>query len=256
MIHRTAIIGKNTNIHDSVEIGPYAIIEDDVTIGEDTAIGAHAFIGQYTTLGKKNYIHPFASVGSLPQDKKFKYEKSELLIGNNNTIREFVTINRGTADGGGITKIGNFNWIMAYVHIAHDCQVGNENIFANKATLAGHVEVNSKVILGGSVNIHQFVKIGSHAFLAANSYINMDILPFTMAQGIPASAKGINTEGLKRLSFDQYEIRLIKNAFKIIFRQKNTLEEALIKLNALNSESESIQLLISAINASTRGITR
>jgi len=178
------------------------------------------------------------------------------LIGNNNTIREFVTINRGTADGGGITKIGNFNWIMAYVHIAHDCQVGNENIFANKATLAGHVEVNSKVILGGSVNIHQFVKIGSHAFLAANSYINMDILPFTMAQGIPASAKGINTEGLKRLSFDQYEIRLIKNAFKIIFRQKNTLEEALIKLNALNSESESIQLLISAINASTRGITR
>jgi len=256
MIHRTAIIGKNTNIHDSVEIGPYAIIEDDVTIGEDTAIGAHAFIGQYTTLGKKNYIHPFASVGSLPQDKKFKYEKSELLIGNNNTIREFVTINRGTADGGGITKIGNFNWIMAYVHVAHDCQVGNENIFANKATLAGHVEVNSKVILGGSVNIHQFVKIGSHAFLAANSYINMDILPFTMAQGIPASAKGINTEGLKRLSFDQYEIRLIKNAFKIIFRQKNTLEEALIKLNALNSESESIQLLISAINASTRGITR
>ena len=256
MIHRTAIIGKNTNIHDSVEIGPYAIIEDDVTIGEDTAIGAHAFIGQYTTLGKKNYIHPFASVGSLPQDKKFKYEKSELLIGNNNTIREFVTINRGTADGGGITKIGNYNWIMAYVHIAHDCQVGNENIFANKATLAGHVEVNSKVILGGSVNIHQFVKIGSHAFLAANSYINMDILPFTMAQGIPASAKGINTEGLKRLSFDQYEIRLIKNAFKIIFRQKNTLEEALIKLNSLNSESESIQLLISAINASTRGITR
>jgi len=256
MIHATAIIGKNTKIHDSVEIGPYAIIEDEVTIGEGTLIGAHAFIGQYANIGKENHIHPFASVGSLPQDKKFKNEKSELLIGDNNTIREFVTINRGTADGGGITKIGNFNWIMAYVHIAHDCLIGNENIFANKATLAGHVEVNSKVILGGSVNIHQFVKVGSHAFLAANSYINMDILPFTMAQGIPASAKGINTEGLKRLNFDQDEIRLIKNAFKIIFRQKNTLEEALIKLNALNPESESIQLLISAINASTRGITR
>jgi UDP-N-acetylglucosamine acyltransferase len=256
MIHTTAIIGKNTKIHDSVEIGPYAIIEDDVTIGEGTLIGAHAFIGQYANLGKENHIHAFASVGSLPQDKKFKNEKSELLIGDNNTIREFVTINRGTADGGGITKIGNFNWIMAYVHIAHDCLIGNENIFANKATLAGHVEVNSKVILGGSVNIHQFVKVGSHAFLAANSYINMDILPFTMAQGIPASVKGINTEGLKRLNFDQDEIRLIKNAFKIIFRQKNTLEEALIKLNALNPESESIQLLISAINASTRGITR
>ena len=256
MIHATAIIGKNTKIHDSVEIGPYAIIEDEVTIGEGTLIGAHAFIGQYANLGKENHIHPFASVGSLPQDKKFKNEKSELLIGDNNTIREFVTINRGTADGGGITKIGNLNWIMAYVHIAHDCLIGNENIFANKATLAGHVEVSTKVILGGSVNIHQFVKVGSHAFLAANSYINMDILPFTMAQGIPASAKGINTEGLKRLNFDQDEIRLIKNAFKIIFRQKNTLEEALIKLNTLNPESESIQLLISAINASSRGITR
>jgi UDP-N-acetylglucosamine acyltransferase len=256
MIHPSAIIGSDVRVDQGVSIGPYTVIESDVEIGSGTTIGAHSFIGSHTYIGKNNQIFNSVSLGGIPQDKKFNNEKSLLRIGNANSIREFTTINRGTADGGGQTLIGDGNWIMAYVHIAHDCLIGNNNVFANKATLAGHVKIDDFVILGGSVNIHQFVKVASYALLSANSYVNMDILPFIIAQGIPAKTRGLNTEGLKRNSFSASDISDIKKAYKLIFKSKLTLNEVIEPIKGIVKKNPKLSLFIEAISSSDRGITR
>jgi len=256
MIHPTAIISPDAEIDSDVTIGPFCIIESDVNIGSGTKIGAHSFIGRYTSIGEGNKIFNSVSLGGIPQDKKFNDEKSILKIGDHNTIREFVTINRGTADGGGATILGNQNWIMAYVHIAHDCLIGSHNVFANKATLAGHVEIRDSITLGGAVNIHQFVKVSSYAFLSVNSYINMDILPYVIAQGIPAKIRGLNSEGLKRHGFTANDLQDIRMAYKIIFKNKITLKEAYEEIKMIAEKKSKLNLFLEAIDGSNRGIAR
>jgi UDP-N-acetylglucosamine acyltransferase len=256
MIHPTAIIGSDVRIDQGVSIGAYSVIESDVEIRSGTTIGAHSFIGSHTYIGKNNQISNSVSLGGVPQDKKFNNEKSSLRIGNGNSIREFTTINRGTADGGGQTLIADGNWIMAYVHIAHDCLIGNNNVFANKATLAGHVKIADYIILGGSVNIHQFVKVASYAFLSANSYVNMDVLPFIIVQGIPAKTRGINVEGLRRNSFSASDISDVKKVYRLIFKSKLTLSEAIEPIRYIVKQNPKLKLFIEAIDSSDRGITR
>jgi UDP-N-acetylglucosamine acyltransferase len=255
-IHPTAIIDKRAELDSSVEVGPYTIIEAGVKIAANTRIGSHVVIKGPTTIGQNNHIFQYASLGEQPQDKKYKDEPTELIIGDNNTIREFCTFNRGTVQDKGVTKIGDGNWIMAYVHIAHDCTIGNNTIFANNSSLAGHVDIHDYAILGGFTLIHQFCKIGAHIITAVGSVVFKDIPPYVTAAGYDAKPHGINSEGLKRRGYSPEEIMEIKRAYKLLYRKGLSLEEAKAELLTMQASCDKIQLLTDFLEVSERGIIR
>ena len=256
MIHKSVIISETAKISDNVEIGPFSIIGDHVEIGKGTRIDSHVVINGPTIIGSENHIYQFASIGDDPQDKKYRGEPTRLKIGNRNTIREYCTISRGTAQDKSLTTIGDDNWIMAYVHIAHDCQVGNNIIFANSATLAGHVHVGDWAIFAGFTGAHQFCHIGAHSFIGMNSLTNKDIPAYTMASGQPVTPRGVNTEGLKRRNFSSEEINNIKNAYRILYRSELPLAEAISELEKLVENQPELLIFLESLKQSDRGIIR
>jgi UDP-N-acetylglucosamine acyltransferase len=256
LIHSTAIIDPKAELDSSVQVGPYCVIGAKVRIGAGTLIGPHVVIDGPTTMGKNNQIFSFASVGAAPQDKKYRDEDTELIIGDGNTIRESTTLNRGTAQGGGKTVIGDDNWIMAYVHIAHDCIIGNHTIFANSATLAGHVTVEDYVILGGFTLVHQFCRIGAHAFTGMGAKINGDVPPFVVIAGEMSSPRGINSEGLKRRGFTVDQIAAIKRAYRTLFVSDLPLKQACDSLRESAQHDQNVAAFLSLIERSERGIQR
>lgn len=256
MIHATAIIHESARLGTDVEVGPFSVIGADVEIGAGSRIGSHTVIQGPTRMGRGNQIYPFASVGEAPQDKKYRNESTRLEIGDENTIREYCTINRGTEGGGGVTRIGDRNWIMAYVHIAHDCQVGNDTVFANGASLAGHVRVDDHVILGGFTLVHQFCAIGRYAFTAFDTGVARDIPPYVMTSGSPAEPHGINVEGLKRHGFAPEVIRRLRQAYKILYRSNLRTTEAIDQLEAMQADCGEIEPLVRFLRQSERGIVR
>jgi len=255
-IHPSALIDPKAELDSSVEVGAYSVIGAGVRVGANTRIGSHVVLKGPTTIGKNNQIFQYSSLGEQPQDKKYKDEPTELVIGDGNTIREFCTFNRGTVQDKGVTSIGNDNWIMAYVHIAHDCTIGNNTIFANNSSLAGHVDIHDYAILGGFTLIHQFCKIGSHVITAVGSVVFKDIPPYVTAAGYDAKPHGINAEGLKRRGFTADEITQIKRAYKALYRNGLSLEEAKVELAAMHAISNKIELLSDFLTLSTRGIIR
>ena len=256
MIHSTAIISDKAVIADDVEIGAYSIVGDDVEIGSGTRVGSHVVIKGPTQIGRDNHIYQFASIGDDPQDKKYAGEPTRLIIGDRNTIREFCTLSRGTTQDRGETVLGDDNWIMAYVHIAHDCVVGNKTIMANNTTLAGHVHVGDWVICGGFSGAHQFCRIGPHAFLGMYAGINRDVPAYTMVSGQPAEPRGINSEGLKRRNFTPAQIRNIKNAYRLTFRSGKKLNEAIDEIAVLVREQPELEPFLESLRSSERGLTR
>ena len=257
MIDPTAIIHPEARINSGVSIGPYTIIGENVSIDTGTIIGSHVVIKGPTEIGPNNKIYQFCSIGDDPQDKKYHGESDSILvIGSGNTFREYVSINRGTGDGGGKTIIGDDNWIMAYVHIAHDCIIGSNAIFANNATLAGHVIIDDFAILGGFTGVHQFCHIGSYCFSAISSVIVKDVPPFVLVSGNTAKPSGLNREGLKRHGFTTDSVNLLRKAYKIIYRDGLTLKDALSALEPLSNESKEVDYMRSFIAASQRGIVR
>ena len=262
LIHPTALIAPQAQLDSSVSVGPYAVIGPHVRIGAGTSIGAHCVIEGHTTIGQNNQIFQFNSLGAIPQDKKYAGEPCELVIGDNNTIREFCTFNIGSPGGGGVTRIGNDNWIMAYVHLAHDCLVGNHTIFANNSQLAGHVEVGDWVILGGFTVAHQFVRIGAHAMTAMCSLLFADVPPFVMTQGQPAGARSMNFEGLRRRGFDADAIARVKQMHKLLYRSDLPLQQACEKMatlqNAAGEPATEVQMMLDFLAAvpPQRGIVR
>ncbi len=256
MIHPTALIDDSAELADDVIIGPYCVIGADVKIAKGCELKSHVVIGPYTELGEHNVIYPFACLGEAPQDKKFSDEKTYLKIGDNNTIREYVTMNRGTVDDRKVTEVGDDNWIMAYVHIAHDCVVGDHTIMANGTTLAGHVHVGDYVILGGFTKVHQFCRIGAHAFTAMDTAMQKDVPPFVMAHGSPAKPRAINFEGLKRRGFSKERIRAIKKAYKSIYQSELNLTDALVLMEDLMVDYEDVGMMVDFIKASKRSIIR
>ena len=255
-IHSTALVDPKAELDATVEIGAYSIIGPNVKIGAGTRIGPHVVIDGHTNIGRDNVIYQFSSIGGAPQDKKYAGEPTRLEIGDRNTIREFCTFNTGTAQGGDVTRIGNDNWIMAYVHIAHDCQVGSNTIFANNSTLAGHVHIGDWVILGGATLIHQFCKVGAHAMTAFGTGLSQDLLPFVMASGKPAETHGINAEGLRRRGFSPQQITDIRNAYKLVFRSGLTLEQAKAELASEEGKSQESAVHLSMMRTFLDGVTR
>ncbi len=256
MIHPTAIIADSAKIAADVEIGAYSIIGEDVEIGSGTRIESHVVINGPTVIGKDNHIYQFASIGDDPQDKKYAGEPTRLIIGDHNTIREFCTFSRGTVQGGHETTMANDNWIMAYVHVAHDCHIGSRTIMANNTTLAGHVTVGDWVIMGGFSGAHQFCNIGAHAFLGMYSGINRDVPAYMMVSGNPGVPRGINSEGLKRRDFDAQQIRNIKAAYRTIYRQGLKLDVAITELEQRSAEQPELNTLLESLRSSERGIVR
>lgn len=259
-IHPTAVVDARAQIDGSVSIGPYCVIGPHVTIGAGTTVGAHCVIEGHTTLGQDNRIFQFASLGGAPQDKKYAGEPTRLVIGDRNTIREFCTFNTGTAQDRGVTTLGNDNWVMAYVHIAHDCVVGNQTILANNATLAGHVQVGDYAIIGGLTGIHQFTHVGAHVMAGFASHISQDVPPFMMVDGNPLAVRGINLEGLRRRGFSPERIAAIKQMHRLLYRQGLTLEaarSAIAEMPGIHPQAEGdIALLLAFLDASARGIAR
>ncbi len=256
MIHSTAIIADSAVLADDVEIGPYTVIGDHVEIGQGTKIDSHVVVNGPTVIGKNNHIYQFASIGDDPQDKKYADQPTRLEIGDGNTIREFCTISRGTVEDQGITRLGNDNWIMAYVHIAHDCMIGDHTIMANNATLAGHVHVGDWVIFAGFSGAHQFCKIGAHAFMGMYAGANRDIPAYVTCSGLPATPRGINSEGLKRRGFSEQQIRNIKNAYRIVYRKGKKLAEAVEEITTLVDEQPELEPFLDSLTQSDRGIAR
>lgn len=256
MIDPRAVIDPKARLADDVSVGPYAVIGPDVEIGAGSWIGPNAVINGPTRIGRNNRIFQFASVGDAPQDKKYAGEPTRLEIGDNNTIREFVTINRGTTQDKGVTRIGDDNWIMAYVHIAHDCDIGNHTIFANNASLAGHVRVEDHVILGGFTLVHQFCALGEHSFTAFGTGLAKDVPPYVMVSGHSAAPHGLNTEGLKRRGFSLDTIKRLKQAYKIIYRSKLTLQDAIDALRPEAADCPEVGIMLSFLEKQTRGIVR
>jgi UDP-N-acetylglucosamine acyltransferase len=256
MIHPTAIIDPKAQIDSNVTIGPYAIIKSDVHIGSGTTIGPYTTIENYVTIGENCQIYQYASVGGEPQDLKFHGEKTYLEIGQGTIIREFVTINRGTEFGGGITKLGENNYLMAYTHIAHDCITGNRVILANNATLAGHVTIGDNVSVGGLVAIHQFVKIGDHAYIGGKSAVVKDIPPYVIAAGDRATLHGLNSVGLKRHKMPKATLQQLKKAYRIVFRIGLTVTQATERVKAQVEQVPEVRNFMEFITNSNRGITR
>jgi UDP-N-acetylglucosamine acyltransferase len=255
-IHETAIVDKRAEIGGDVEIGPYCVVGPGVKIGRGTKLKSHVVVQGRTTLGAGNTIFSFASVGSVPQDLKYKGEPSELLIGDRNTIREYVSLNPGTTGGGMVTRVGNENLLMMYCHIAHDCILGDRNVIANGATLGGHVVIQDYVIVGGLVGVHQFVKIGASAILGAGSMVSKDVPPFCNATGDRARLRGLNLEGLRRRGFEKAKVDKLKKAYRILFQSKMKIVDALNKVRAEIPSSAEIDLLVSFIESSQRGVCR
>ncbi|MDH1378428.1 acyl-ACP--UDP-N-acetylglucosamine O-acyltransferase [Comamonas aquatica] len=259
-IHPSAIVHEGAWLHPSVTVGAYSVIGAHVKVGAGTRIGPHCVIEGHTTIGADNQIFQFASLGAQPQDKKYAGEPTELVIGDRNTIREFCTFNTGTSQDAGVTRVGNDNWIMAYVHIAHDCAVGSHTILANNATLAGHVHVGDWVILGGLTGVHQFVKIGAHAMAGFASRVAQDVPPFMMIEGNPLAVRGFNIEGLRRRGFTPERLKAVKQMHRLLYRQGLTLEDAVQAIASLAAEmpeaAQDIALMQSFLTASTRGIAR
>lgn len=256
MIHPTAIVDPKAELASGVEIGPYSIIGSGVRIGSGTRIGPHVVMRGPTTIGRDNRIFQFASVGEDCQDKKYKGEPTELVIGERNVIREGCTLHRGTVQDQGVTRIGSDNLLMAYVHIAHDCVVGDGTIFANNATIAGHVHVGDGVILGGFTAVHQFVHIGAWAMTAFSSAVNQDIPAFVMVRGNMAEAHGMNFEGMKRRGYSAEVIAALRNAYKTVYLRGLKIEEALAQLEADAASMPEVKLFVDSIRTSTRGIVR
>ncbi len=256
MIHPTAIISDSASIADDVQVGAYSIIGDNVVIGSGTRIDSHVVVNGPTTIGKDNHIYQFASIGDDPQDKKYADEPTTLTIGDRNTIREFCTISRGTTQDKGETIMGDDNWIMAYVHIAHDCVIGNKTIMANNATLAGHVHVGDWVIFAGFSGAHQFCKIGAHAFVGMYAGANRDVPAYVTAAGTPAAPRGINSEGLKRRDFSTEQIRNIKDAYRLVYRKGLKLNEAIEEIETRIDSQPELQIFLDSLRSSDRGIIR
>ncbi len=256
-IHPTAVISREANLGNDVEIGPYAVIEGNVVIGDGSFIGSHAVVKGPTTIGKNCKIYQFASVGEIPQDLKFKGEETTLAIGDGNVIREYVTINRGTVGGGGQTRIGNGNFLMSYVHVAHDCIIGDYNILANVATLAGHVTIENFAIIGALSAVHQFARIGSYAFVSGMTGVSLDIPPYVKAAGGRSKLYGLNTIGLRRHDFSEETISALKKAYRLIFRSKMKMSEGIeqIESDAIG-EIEAVRKFVDFLKTTSRGICR
>jgi UDP-N-acetylglucosamine acyltransferase len=255
-IHPTALIHPKSKLHSSVKVGAYSVIGKSVEIKEGSEVGNFVTLTGNTVIGKNNKIYHYCSLGEIPQDKKFNNEKTSLKIGDGNTIREFCTFNVGTVGGSGITEIGNNNWLMAYVHIAHDCKLGNDIVLANNSSLAGHVEIDDFAILGGFTLVHQFCKLGAHIMTAVGTVIFKDVPPYVRAAGYNAKPNGINVEGLKRRNFSTQCISDIKKAYKIIYREGNTIDIAKVSLVKLAKDTNEVSLYIDFINNSNRGLIR
>ena len=255
-IHPTALVDPDALLAADVEVGAYSIIGPGVEIGAGTHIGPHVVIKGPTRIGNNNRIWQFASIGADAQDKKFEGERAELVIGNGNVFREFTTIHRGTGNGGGITRIGNDNWFLAYVHIAHDCQVGNHTVFSNNATLAGHVEIGDYVNMSGFAGAAQFCRIGAHAFAAMYSAINGDVPPFCYVAGQFAEPRGVNIEGLKRRGFDAERISAIKRAYRALYMSGLRLQDALARLRDMAQVSDDVAHMLGFIEGSQRPLVR
>jgi UDP-N-acetylglucosamine acyltransferase len=256
MIHPSALVHPKASLGANVSIGAYSIVGEHVEIGDDTRIGPHVVIEGHTRIGKDNRIFQFCSLGASPQDKKYADEPTRLEIGDGNTIREFCTFNCGTTQDTGVTRIGHDNWIMAYVHLAHDCQIGDHTIFANNAQLAGHVHVGDHAILGGFTGVHQFVRIGAHSFTAIATVLVHDLPPYVMAAGDTAKPYGINAEGLRRRGFSAESLAAIKRAYKTLYKSGLTLDQARAQLAEQARTCAEISLLADFLQGSTRGIVR
>jgi len=259
-VHPTAIVERGAELDESVTIGAYSIVREHVRVGAGTSIGAHCVIEGHTTIGRDNRIWQFASIGAAPQDKKYAGEPTELSIGDRNVIREFCTFNTGTVQDAGVTRIGNDNWIMAYVHIAHDCQVGNLTTLANNTTLGGHVHIGDWAVLGGFTGVHQFGKVGAHVMAGFQSHISQDVPPYMTVDGNPLSVRAYNVEGLKRRGFDAARIAAVKQMHRLLYRSSLTFEQSREAIAALASEmphaAADIALMTDFLAQATRGIVR
>lgn len=260
-IHPNALVDRAAELDDDVEVGAFSVIGAGVRIASGSAVGPHVVIEGPTTIGRSNRFHPFASIGGPPQDKKYRGEPTSLVIGDGNTFREYVTVNRGTVQDQGITRIGDDNWVMATVHIAHDCQIGSHAIFANSTNLAGHVEVGDWAILGGCTQVHQFCKIGAHSMTGAGTVVLHDIPPFVMSAGNSASAHGLNSEGLKRRGFSPARIQALRSAYKILYKSSLTFDQARESLRALEFDADpesqaDLALFTGFLSRVSRGIVR
>ncbi|WP_298432196.1 acyl-ACP--UDP-N-acetylglucosamine O-acyltransferase [Ottowia sp.] len=259
-VHPTALVDPRAELHESVRVGAFSIIGPHVRVGAGCEIGPHCVLEGHTTLGENNHVFQFASLGAAPQDKKYGGEPTRLEIGSGNTIREFVTINTGTVQDAGITRLGDHNWIMAYVHIAHDCQLGSHLILANAVQLAGHVHLGDWVFLGGLTGVHQFVRVGAHAMTAFQTRLAQDVPPFVTAGGSPAEAQNINAEGLRRRGYSAERIAVIKQMYRLLYRRGLTLDAARQQIDALRGEvpaaDADIALMQDFLAAATRGLVR
>lgn len=255
-IHPTAIVHPSASLGEGVEIGAYSIVGEHVEIGDRTWIGPHVVLTGHTRIGKENRIFQFCSIGEIPQDKKYAGEPTRLEIGDRNTVRESCTFNAGTAQDTGVTRVGNDNWIMAYVHVAHDCQVGNNTILANETQLAGHVHVGDWAILGGFTGVHQFVHIGAHSMTGVGTKLVQDLPPYVMASGYPAAPHGINSEGLKRRGFSQESVLAIRRAYKTLYKSGMKLDEACSAIATEAATVPELGALVEFLSRTGRGIVR
>jgi UDP-N-acetylglucosamine acyltransferase len=256
MIHPTAIVHPGARLGANVSVGPYSLVGEHVEIGEGTSIASHVVVEGHTRIGQDNRIFQFASIGGEPQDKKYKGEPTRLEIGDRNAIREYCTIHTGTVQDAGVTRVGNDNWIMGYVHIAHDCQIGDNTIFASNAQIAGHVHVGDWAILGGMVGVHQFVKIGAHAMAGGGTILLQDVPPYVMVAGNPSAPHGINSEGLKRRGFDEESIAALRRAYKTLYRGGLGLADAIAALEAEHGAQAAVAPFIEFLRNAKRGIVR
>ena len=256
MIHPTALVDKRARLGANVSVGAYTVIDGDVEVGEGTTIGHHNVITGHTRIGRDNRIFHFCSIGEANQDKKYKGEPTRVEIGDRNTIREYVSINRGTVQEQGVTTVGHDNWIMGYCHIAHDCEVGSHTVFANNATLAGHVSIGDWTILGGFVGVHQFVKVGAHVMAGISSVVTQDVPPFVMIAGNPCAPFGINAEGLKRRGFTPENLAALKRAYKTLYKSGLTLGEARAELERQAASDAHVGEMAAFLATATRGILR
>ena len=256
-IHASAVVDPAARIGEGVDIGPFTLIGADVEIGDGSRIGPHCSIQGPTRIGRDNHLHGHAAIGGEPQDRKYRGERVDLMIGDRNVIREFVTISRGTAGGGGTTRIGDDNWLLAYAHVAHDCVVGSHCVFSNNATLAGHVSVGDHVILSGFAGVHQFCRVGDHAFVGMGAFVNGDVAPYLMvAQDGYGRPRGINAEGLKRRGFDSARIAAIRRAYRAVYMSGESLDDARGKLAAMAADSDDVRRMLEFIEAGERPLLR
>jgi UDP-N-acetylglucosamine acyltransferase len=259
-VHPNALVDPRAELGEGVSIGPFSIVGPDVSIGAGTSVGPHAVITGRTRIGRNNRIGSFTTLGEIPQDKKYAGEPTELVIGDGNTIREFCSFNTGTVQGGAVTRIGSDNWIMAYVHVAHDCRIGDHTVLANAAQFSGHAEVGDWAVVGGMTGVHQFVRIGAHSMVGGASALRQDVPPFVMCGGNPCQAHGINAEGLQRRGFDEAAISALKRAYRRVFREGLTLAQAreaiLADIGAGSAAADPLAQLAEFLAAPGRGIVR